>query len=74
MAACANTIVNQSQETIVDGMARERQQYSGDGGHVLQPVMSGFGGYAMAARFCEASRWPLATGSRLGDFSLFGRV
>ena len=30
--ASVNTVCNSAQETIVDGMARERQQYSGDGG------------------------------------------
>ena len=30
--ASINTVYNSAQETIVDGMARERQQYSGDGG------------------------------------------
>ncbi|GAB4413934.1 MAG: hypothetical protein OHK0039_21400 [Bacteroidia bacterium] len=52
-AACVQTIFNQSQETIVDGMARERQQYSGDIGHILHPLMAGFGGYALAARYCQ---------------------
>jgi len=31
--ASLNTLNNCAQETLVDGMARERQQYSGDGGH-----------------------------------------
>jgi alpha-L-rhamnosidase len=51
--ACVNTIYNQSQETIVDGMARERQQYSGDLGHVLHVLMHGFGAYDMVSRFCN---------------------
>ena len=33
--ASFNTLVNAAQETIVDGMGRERQQYSGDGAHQL---------------------------------------
>jgi alpha-L-rhamnosidase len=49
--ACVNTIHNQSQETIVDGMARERQQYSGDLGHVLHALMRGFGETKIVARF-----------------------
>jgi alpha-L-rhamnosidase len=36
--ACLNTLNNSAQETLVDGMARERQQYSGDGGHQLHGV------------------------------------
>ena len=32
-----------AQETLVDGMARERQQYSGDGGHQLHAVHLVFG-------------------------------
>ncbi|MEI6143610.1 MAG: alpha-L-rhamnosidase N-terminal domain-containing protein, partial [Mariniphaga sp.] len=33
--ATINTLYNCAQDTIVDGMARERQQYSGDGSHQL---------------------------------------
>jgi len=39
--ACINTVYNNSIETMVDGMGRERQQYSGDIGHqvhVIHPV------------------------------------
>src|SRR5208283_1831111 len=36
--ASVNTLRNCAQETLVDGMARERQQYSGDGGHQLHGV------------------------------------
>jgi alpha-L-rhamnosidase len=52
-AACVNTILNQSQETIVDGMGRERQQYSGDIGHVLHPLLAGFAATPLAARYCN---------------------
>ena len=41
--ASLNTLYNSAQETCVDGMARERQQYSGDGGHQLLAVRSAFG-------------------------------
>lgn len=36
--ASINTLNNCAQETLVDGMARERQQYSGDGSHQLHAV------------------------------------
>ena len=36
--ATLNTLNNCAQETIVDGMARERQQYSGDGGHQIHAL------------------------------------
>ncbi len=41
--AAANTIRNSVIETAVDGMGRERQQYSGDGGHQLHAVRCAFG-------------------------------
>ncbi len=49
--ACINTIYNNSQETIVDGMARERQQYSGDLGHMLHGIHRVFGENQLPARF-----------------------
>ena len=36
--AALNTLANCAQDTIVDGMARERQQYSGDGSHQLHAL------------------------------------
>lgn len=42
MDAAVNTLHNSAQETIVDGMARERQQYSGDGGHQLHALYQFF--------------------------------
>ena len=41
--ASINTVCNSAQETIVDGMARERQQYSGDGAHQLLAIRCAFG-------------------------------
>jgi alpha-L-rhamnosidase len=41
--AAVNTIHNSVIETAVDGMGRERQQYSGDGGHQLHAVRYAFG-------------------------------
>ena len=51
--ASVNTLNNCAQETIVDGMARERQQYSGDGGHQLHAIYSAFGETRQTARYLE---------------------
>lgn len=49
--AAVNTLYNCAQETLVDGMARERQQYSGDGSHQLHSVFQTFGDYLLPFRF-----------------------
>gem|GEM_PF-232012 len=49
--ASVNTLHNSAQETLVDGMARERQQYSGDGGHQLHAVHLVFGETRLPARY-----------------------
>ena len=49
--ATINTLNNCAQETLVDGMARERQQYSGDGGHQMHAVHLAFGAPALVARY-----------------------
>ena len=49
--ASVNTINNCAQETLVDGMARERQQYSGDGGHQMHAVHLAFGERRLVARY-----------------------
>ena len=49
--ASINTLNNCAQETLVDGMARERQQYSGDGGHQLHSVHLAFGESRLPARY-----------------------
>ncbi len=49
--ASVNTLHNSAQETIVDGMARERQQYSGDCGHQLHALYFGFGETRLPARY-----------------------
>ena len=49
--ATVNTLNNCAQETLVDGMARERQQYSGDGGHQLHAIAMGFGETPQLARY-----------------------
>ena len=49
--ASFNTILNNSQETIVDCMGRERQQYSGDIGHVVHMLHRAYGEQRLPARF-----------------------
>lgn len=49
--ATLNTIYNCAQETIVDGMARERQQYSGDGSHQLHAIRAALGEPRLGQRF-----------------------
>jgi len=49
--AAVNTLRNSAQETCVDGMGRERQQYSGDGGHQLHAIRYAFGETRLPARF-----------------------
>ncbi|MCX6902317.1 MAG: alpha-L-rhamnosidase N-terminal domain-containing protein [Verrucomicrobia bacterium] len=49
--ASINTLHNSAQETLVDGMARDRQQYSGDGGHQLHAVHLAFGEARLVARY-----------------------
>ncbi|MBF8294571.1 MAG: alpha-L-rhamnosidase [Bacteroidetes bacterium] len=49
--ASINTLNNCAQETLVDGMARERQQYSGDGSHQLHAIYSAFGETRQTARY-----------------------
>jgi len=49
--ASVNTINNSAQDIIVDGMGRERQQYSGDGSHQLHTVRYAFGDTLLSARY-----------------------
>ncbi|WP_029905171.1 alpha-L-rhamnosidase N-terminal domain-containing protein [Prevotella sp. 10(H)] len=51
MYATVNTLNNCAQETLVDGMARERQQYSGDGSHQMHSVFQTFGEKELPYRF-----------------------
>lgn len=46
-----NTFYNSAQETCVDGMGRERQQYSGDGGHQLHAFRYLCGEVRLSQRF-----------------------
>ena len=49
--ASINTLNNCAQETCVDGMGRERQQYSGDGAHQLHGIYYAFGERRLPARY-----------------------
>jgi hypothetical protein len=49
--ASINTLKNCAQETLVDGMARERQQYSGDSGGQIHALHLAFGERRQVARF-----------------------
>ncbi len=49
--AAIHTLHNAAQETVCDGMARERQQYSGDVGHALIYIRRAFGETRLPARF-----------------------
>jgi hypothetical protein len=49
--AAINTLHNSAHDLVVDGCGRERQQYSGDGGHQLIAIRHLFGDTALAARF-----------------------
>ena len=49
--AAVNTLRNSAQEMCADGMGRERQQYSGDGGHQLHAIRYAFGETRLPARF-----------------------
>ncbi len=51
--ASINTLNNSAQDIIVDGMGRERQQYSGDCGHQLHAVYLSFGETRQPARFLK---------------------
>ncbi len=46
-----NTLYNAAIETLVDGMGRERQQYSGDGSHALVSLRNTMGNYDISKRF-----------------------
>ncbi len=49
--ASINTLNNCAQETLVDGMARERQQYRGDCGHQTHAIYLAFGETRLPARY-----------------------
>ena len=59
--ASVNTLYNSAIETIVDGMGRERQQYSGDCGHQLHAIRYAFGEARIGARYLRTYSEGLTT-------------
>lgn len=59
--ASINTLNNCAQDVIVDGMGRERQQYSGDCGHQLPAIRLVFGETRSPARFLTTYSQGLTT-------------
>jgi hypothetical protein len=51
VSATVNTLRNSAQDTLVDGMGRERQQYSGDCGHQIHALHHAFGERRQVTRF-----------------------
>ena len=65
--AAINTMNNSAQDLIVDGMARERQQYSGDVGHMLHASIPAFGAAEQAARYLNTFSQGLTKGGYFMD-------
>jgi hypothetical protein len=59
--ASVNTLYNSAIETVVDGMARERQQYSGDGGHQFHAIRYAFGETRIGRRYLRTFSEGLST-------------
>ncbi|MEI6140683.1 MAG: alpha-L-rhamnosidase, partial [Mariniphaga sp.] len=73
--ATVNTLYNCAQDTIVDGMARERQQYSGDGSHQLHAIYYSFGDTLLPARFVNTFGQGLGTdGVFMDSWPAFDRL
>lgn len=51
LTAAHNTLINSCQDVVVDGMARERQQYAGDGTHQLHAARQAHGLNSISKRF-----------------------
>src|ERR1019366_1755296 len=65
--ASLNTLNNCAQETLVDGMAREGQQYSGDGGHQMHAVHLAFGEARFPAGYVSRGSQGLTKGGYFLD-------
>jgi alpha-L-rhamnosidase len=73
--ASVNTLYNSAQETVVDGMARERQQYSGDGSHQLHAVYQTLGDSHLPARFIKTfSQGQTTEGYFMDSWPAFDRL
>ncbi len=70
-----NTLVNAAQDTIVDCMGRERQQYSGDIGHVLHATMNAYGAVRQAQRYVDTySQGLMNAGYYLDSWPAYDRL
>lgn len=67
IGASINTLNNCAQDTIVDGMARERQQYSGDGSLQLFAIYNTMGVTDLPARFVNTFGQGLMLGGYFFD-------
>jgi len=75
LAASVNTLNNSAQDTLVDGMARERQQYSGDCGHQLHAICHAFDENRVHGRFVNTfSQGATPAGYLLDCWPAFDRV
>jgi hypothetical protein len=78
MDASVNTLYNSAQDIVVDGMARERQQYSGDGSHQLHPLYQAFGESRLPARFVSTFSQGITTDGYFMDswpaYDRFARI
>jgi alpha-L-rhamnosidase len=75
LAASVNTLNNSAQDTVVDGMARERQQYSGDGGHQLHAIYHAFDDNRLPGRFVNTFSQGASAGGYFFDcWPAFDRV
>ncbi|RYY31540.1 MAG: alpha-L-rhamnosidase, partial [Sphingobacteriaceae bacterium] len=73
--ASVNTLYNSAQETVVDGMARERQQYSGDGSHQLHSIYQTLGDSRLPARFIKTfSQGQTTEGYFMDSWPAFDRL
>lgn len=73
--ASVNTLYNSAQEMVVDGMARERQQYSGDGSHQLHAVYQTLGDSRLPARFIKTfSQGQTTEGFFMDSWPAFDRL
>ena len=73
--ASINTLRNSALDAVVDGGGRERQQYSGDGGHQLHAIRYAFGEYPIGARFLRTfSEGLTKTGFFLDCYPAYDRL
>jgi hypothetical protein len=67
VSASLNTVNNSLHETAMDGVGRERQQYSGDGSHQLHAAYLALGDARLPARFITTFSQGITTGGYFLD-------